>query len=187
MFKIEYISKLKGLLTKPSETINQYKSENEIKSSFLFMLFSIILSSIILFIFQMSINISLQESLMGAAKTTISYLVFTIIFAILFHGVSKIFKNKKSFVHTFKSFAYMSAVAPVSATIVGISLFLPIISLVNILVQLWGLNILEKGFRQFAELKTWNLVLSFIISILLLGTIMFVIENVIGFPIINLL
>ena len=118
----DYFQKLTGILFKPLQVLEEYKIEEGISKPFIFMLISVIISSLISSIFHLILGSEIIFVLITFVTLMAMGVGSTFVVAAIFHLFVKLFGGFNPYYQTFKAFAYVSAFNPVLALIQGIAL-----------------------------------------------------------------
>ncbi len=168
-----YFIKLTGILFKPLQVLEEYKSEEGIIEPFKFMLISAVIAGLISLIFELisGTSISLVAIAFGAIIVVQTSIVFVL--SGVFHLLVKLFGGKNPYYQTFKAFAYVSCFWIIGSLITSIAAFFPIIRFVNVLLGLWILTLIGSCLKNYTDLSSGKLMAIWVIIIILLVIILF--------------
>ncbi|MBW3011315.1 YIP1 family protein [Candidatus Woesearchaeota archaeon] len=191
---MEFIEKIKSVLTEPSRFFSQIGKEKGIGPAFVYLLVLTIISSIlayIVMIFTGNLSAKIMYTMMGAgelaamADPTLIYgsgmlfflfiigiiaaLVGSFVVAAILHVWILIFGGKNTYVETYKLYVYKSTP----------SLLLGWIPLLNMLTWIWGLVLLIIGTMKVHNISKKRAILMYVIPLIvllaffILGMVMF--------------
>ena len=177
---MNYFTKLSGILFKPLKVLEDYKFEEGIKEPFKFIIISSIITGIISFIFQKITGNAMLGITYLFALDILMDLIFIFMISGIFHLLVKLFNGSNPYYQTFKGFAYISAFWVVESLITGLSSFLPILNITILLLGLWSLIILGSCLKYYTDLSNGKLIAIGLISIMLIGLILYIISIIVG-------
>tara|TARA_Y100000310_G_scaffold308348_1_gene351341 strand:+ start:278 stop:829 length:552 start_codon:yes stop_codon:yes gene_type:complete len=170
MYK-DYFQKLTGILFKPLQVLEEYKTEKGISKPLIFMGISVIISGLISVLFSLILGSGIITALITDVTMMAIAVSSTFIGSAIFHLFVKLFGGVNPYYQTFKAFAYLSAFTIVQTLIQGISIYIPVIIYLSSLISLWTLVLLGSCLKFYTDLSTGKLVGVWVSSILSMGVI----------------